>query len=134
MSGPMSSSMGTMGGPVGGSSVLEAVKNIESFQQQHDGGSANSSPRLGRNGTGLVMNLNVPDHSGDRDTSPAASDQGDQLETPTSSTGTEDSRRDAGERGTEGDEEASDDDDEDDRFRSGRGSSTSVVMRDVRAD
>lgn len=78
------------------------------------------------------MNLVVPDHSADRDTSPGASEQGDQLETPTSSTGTEDSRREgeAGERGTEGDEEASDDDDEDDRFRSGRGSSTSVVMRD----
>ncbi|KAK3924373.1 PAN2-PAN3 deadenylation complex catalytic subunit Pan2 [Frankliniella fusca] len=115
-----------------GSSVLEAVKNIESMQQ-HDANSANSSPRSVRNGAGLTMNLVAPEHSADRDTSPAASDQGDQLETPTSSTGTEDSRREgeAGERGTEGDEEASDDDDDDDRFRSGRGSSTSVVMRDI---
>lgn len=126
--GPVVFGGAAFGGP--GSSVMDAVKNIESF---HEANSANSSPRLGnRNGTGLTMNLVVPDHSADRDTSPAASDQGDQLETPTSSTGTEDSRREgeAGERGTEGDEEASDDDDEDERFRSGRGSSTSVVMRD----
>ncbi|XP_052120134.1 rho GTPase-activating protein 100F isoform X1 [Frankliniella occidentalis] len=130
---PMAPSSAVYGGNgYNGSSVLDAVKNIESMQQ-HEAGSPNSSPRSVRNGAGLTMNLVAPDHSADRDTSPAASDQGDQLETPTSSTGTEDSRREgeAGERGTEGDEEASDDDDEDDRFRSGRGSSTSVVMRDI---